>query len=244
MNVLIVDDEALARARIHRLLNQIGDFTAIHEAENGKEAVELVEKLSPDLVLMDIQMPLMDGIEAARHMSELETPPAIIFCTAYDEYAIEAFNVQAVGYLLKPVRTEDLKQSLNKLSKINKVQAKELTKDERRTHISTRTHSGLELIPVENIRLFRADQKYVSVFHSYADEKGEVLIDESLKVLEEEFSGLFERVHRNSLVAVRHIVRLHKNEEGGHWLELDGLSEPVPVSRRHLAGVRKLLKTL
>lgn len=244
MNVLIVDDEALARARVHRLLSQIGEFNNVHEAGNGKEAVEAVQKLSPDLVLMDIQMPVMDGIEAARHISELDTPPAIIFCTAYDEYAIEAFNVQAVGYLLKPVRADDLKSALNKLSKINKVQANELSKDERRTHISTRTHSGLELIPVENIRLFRADQKYVSVFHSYGDEKGEVLIDESLKTLEDEFSGLFERVHRNSLVATCHIVKLHKHDDGSHWLELDGLADSVPVSRRHLSGVRKLLKTL
>lgn len=244
MNVLIVDDEALARARTHRMLTQLGHFTTINEAGNGKEAVEAVQKFSPDLVLMDIQMPVMDGIEAARHISELETPPAIVFCTAHDEFAIDAFNVQAVGYLLKPVRVDDLKNALQKLSKINKVQAKELNQEERRTHISTRTHSGLELIPVENVRLFRADQKYVSVFHAYGEEQGEVLIDEPLKALEEEFAGVCERVHRNSLVSVRHIVKLNKHEDGSHWLELDGLDEPVSVSRRHLAGVRKLLKTL
>lgn len=244
MNILIVDDEQLARARLHRLLSQMDDSNTVHEAENGKQAVEMVERLSPDLVLMDIQMPVMDGLEAARHISDMETPPAIIFCTAYDEYAIQAFNVQAVGYLLKPVRAEELKSALQKISKINKVQARELNKEERRTHISARTHNGLELIPVENIRLFRADQKYVSVFHAYGEERSEMLIDESLKQLEEEFADLFVRVHRNSLIAIRHIIKLHKNEDGSHWLELDNLDEAVPVSRRHLSGVRKLLKAL
>ncbi len=244
MNVLIVDDEALARARIHRLLTQVGEFETIHEAENGKDAVEKVQKLLPDLVLMDIQMPVMDGIEAARHISELDTPPAIVFCTAHDEFALEAFNVQAVGYLLKPVRAQNLKQALTKISKINKVQARELSREERRTHISIRTHQGLELIPVENIRLFKADQKYTSVFHASGEDARESLIDEPLKSLEEEFGSLFVRVHRNSLVAVRHVTGMQKQDDGSHWLVLDNMNEDVPVSRRHLAGVRKLLKTL
>jgi len=244
MNVLIVDDEALARARIHRLLSQVGEFETIQEAENGKDAVEKVQKLQPDLVLMDIQMPVMDGIEAARHISELDTPPAIVFCTAHDEFALEAFNVQAVGYLLKPVRAQDLKQALTKISKINKVQARELSREERRTHISIRTHQGLELIPVENIRLFKADQKYTSVFHASGEDVRESLMDEPLKSLEEEFGSLFVRVHRNSLVAVRHVTGMQKQDDGSHWLVLDSMNEDVPVSRRHLAGVRKLLKTL
>lgn len=240
MNILVVDDEALARNRVVRLLKQIGQSGNIHEAENGKEAVETVARLLPDVVLMDIQMPSMDGLEAAQHIAQLDTPPAIIFCTAYDEYALQAFHVQAVGYLLKPVRSEELKEAINKLTKINKVQAMKLNQGERRSHIGVKHHNALELIPLEHIQVFRADQKYVSVFH----DNGEALIDDSLKQLEEEFSEEFVRVHRNSLVAVKHITKLHKKEDGSHWLDVSGLDQWVSVSRRHLPKVRKLLKTL
>ncbi len=240
MNILIVDDESLGRSRLKRMVEKDANHTVIAEAENGRDAVEQVAKLSPDVVLMDIQMPEMDGIEAARHIAELETPPAIIFCTAYDEYAIEALNIQAAGYLLKPVRSEDLKSAFKKLKKLNKVQVQSLNNNEQRTHISAKTRQGLQLIPVDNIRLFRADQKYVSVFHQY----GEVLIDDPLKVLEDEFEGVFVRVHRNALIAINHVVRMEKKEDGSQWLILEDVEEPVQVSRRHLSSVRKKLKSL
>ena len=189
---------------------------------------------------MDIRMPVMDGLEAARHLADWQTPPAVIFCTAYDEFALQAFDVMAVGYLLKPVRLDDLKGALSKLNKINKAQAISLNKQNMRSHISVKTHQGMELVPVENVSLFRADHKYVSVFHTH----GELLIDESLKELEEEFAEFFVRVHRNALVNIKGITGLHKVEDGGYALSLNGYGESVPVSRRHMAAVRKLLKGL
>ena len=240
MNILIVDDEPLARARLSRFIETANLGTVLGEAQNGIEAVAEVEKLGPDAVLMDIQMPGMDGIEAAQHLSQLETPPAIIFTTAYDEYALQAFDVQAVGYLLKPVRVEDLKNALSKIKKLNKVQIQALQEDHRRSHISAKTHQGLELIPIENIVLFRADHKYISVFHKM----GELLIDEPLKDLEEEFEGEFVRVHRNALVSVKSIIGFEKLDDGGYALRLNGFDELVPISRRHVAGVRKLVKGL
>ncbi len=240
MNILIVDDETLACARLQRFVEtaQLGQVMA--QAHNGVEAIQKVEQLQPDVVLMDIQMPLMDGLEAARHIAQLDTPPAIIFCTAYDEFAIEAFNVQAVGYLLKPVRQEDLKDAFARLEKINKAQALSLNKQACRSHISAKTHAGLELIPVDNIQLFRAEQKYIAVIH----QNGEVLIDEPLKDLEEEFVDKFIRVHRNSLVRKTAIQGLEKCDDGSFVLRLHGVKESVPVSRRHLAEVRKCLKAL
>ena len=240
MNLLIVDDEPLARSRLKRLAEQVPGCTVLGEAGNGREAVELVERLAPDVVLMDIQMPLMDGIEAARHIAELQTPPAVIFCTAYDEYALEAFKVQAVGYLLKPVRAEELSAALQKLPKVNRVQARQLQQGERRSHISARTHQGLVLLPLEQVRCFRSDQKYVSVLHP----GGELLIEDSLKELEDEFAADFIRVHRNALVALRHVIALEKNEDGSAALLLDGMPEKIQISRRHLADVRKTLKHL
>ncbi len=240
MNILLVDDEALARSRMRRIIENAELGHIIAEADNGVNALELIEKLSPDVVLMDIQMPVMDGLETARHLAAWETPPAVIFCTAYDEYAIEAFNVSAVGYLLKPVRLEDLKEALGKLKKVNKVQALSLNNQHARSHISVKTYSGMELVPIENIHLFRADQKYVSVFHR----NGELLIDESLKELEEEFSEWFVRVHRNALVNIRSISGLEKQTDGSVSLRLNDLEELVPISRRHVAAVRKLLKGL
>lgn len=240
MKVLIVDDEELARSRLQRFVEtgQLGEVIAL--ASNGVQAIEAVKKYLPDVVLMDIQMPTMDGLEAARHLAQLDTPPAIIFCTAYDEYAIEAFNVQAVGYLLKPVRQGDLKAAFSRLDKINKAQAQALNHEQSRTHISAKTHQGLELIPLEHVVLFRAEQKYISVIH----QNGEVLIDEPLKELEEEFAEQFIRVHRNSLVRKTAITGFEKIEDGSFSLRLAGFKDLVPISRRHVAQVRKLLKAL
>ena len=240
MNILIVDDETLACARLQRFIENAQLGQVIAQAHNGVEAIQKVEQLQPDVVLLDIQMPVMDGLEAARHLAQLDTPPAIIFCTAYDEYAIEAFNVQAVGYLLKPVRQEELKDAFLRLEKINKAQASSLNKQACRSHISAKTHTGLELIAVENIQLFRAEQKYIAVIH----QSGEVLIDEPLKDLEEEFVDKFIRVHRNSLVRKAAIQGLEKCDDGSFALRLNGVEESVAVSRRHLAEVRKCLKSL
>jgi len=240
MKILVVDDESLARARLCRFIEtaELGDVVC--QAQNGIEAIEAVERFAPDVVLMDIQMPAMDGLEAAQHLSQLDTPPAIIFITAYDEYALQAFDVQAVGYLLKPVRLENLKVALSKLKKINKVQANAINNSPSRSHISAKTHQGLELIPIENVILFRADHKYISVFHKL----GELLIDEPLKELEDEFPNEFIRVHRNALVAIKSISGFEKQDDGGYALRLTGFDEPIPISRRHVTAVRKLVKAL
>ena len=240
MKILVVDDESLARARLCRFIEtaELGDVVC--QAQNGIEAIKAVERFAPDVVLMDIQMPAMDGLEAAQHLSQLDTPPAIIFITAYDEYALQAFDVQAVGYLLKPVRLENLKAALSKLKKINKVQANAINNSPSRSHISAKTHQGLELIPIENVILFRADHKYISVFHKL----GELLIDEPLKELEDEFPNEFIRVHRNALVAIKSISGFEKQDDGGYALRLTGFDESIPISRRHVTAVRKLVKAL
>jgi two-component system response regulator AlgR len=242
LNVLIVDDELPARERLQRLVQELPGCNVAGVCSNGADALPLVAKLKPSVVLLDIRMPGMTGIEVARHLGALEAPPAIVFTTAYDEYALEAFESQAVGYLLKPVRSERLAQALKHASRLRAPQliglgipAGPLTA---RQHVAVRVRDELKLIPVKDIRYFRADQKYVTVRHT----RGEDLIDESLKQLEEEFSRDFVRAHRSILVAIAHIEVLERAaNEDGYALRLRGEAEPLAVSRRQLAELRKRL---
>ena len=242
MRIMIVDDEQLARDRLSRMIEGFADHEVVGEAANGIEAVKVAASMQPEVVLMDIRMPGMDGLEAARHIVEAQEPPAVIFCTAYEEHAVEAFDLQAVGYLLKPVRKENLEVSLGKAQRVNKAQLAALAEDQppRRTHISARTRKGIELIPVDDVRYFQADQKYVTVRHS----EGEIIVDETLKELEEEFGERFVRVHRNALVAARFIVGLNRQSDGHYQIQLKDVEEAVDISRRHVAAVRKVVKSL
>ena len=242
MKILIVDDEQLARDRLARMLSELEGCTVVGHAANGMQAVERCSSLEPDLVLMDIRMPGMDGLEAARHIAGMEAPPAVVFCTAYEEHAIDAFNVQAVGYLLKPVRRDDLVKVLGNATRTNRAQLAALASEEgsKRTHISARTRRGLELVPVEDVLYFQADQKYVTVRHP----AGELLIDDTLKELEDEFGDRFIRVHRNAIVAARHIVGLDRTEDGQYRIRVRGVPDGIDISRRHVADVRKVIKSL
>lgn len=242
MRVLIVDDEDLARQRMKRFFDDLPDHEIVGEAINGKDALEKVESIHPDVILLDIRMPGMDGLEVARHLVDMDEPPAVIFTTAYDEYALEAFKVNAVDYLLKPVRLERLQDALSKTVKPNKSQWMDLNKTDegkpkQRTHISSRSRQGIELVPVEEVMYFRAEHKYVTVRHI----NGEVLIEDPLKELESEFEGDFLRVHRNCLVRQSGLQALEKNEEGQPCVRLRGIEELLPVSRRHLPNVRKVM---
>ncbi len=232
LKILIVDDEPPARARLKRLVDDLTDCQCVGEAGNGTEALTLADQLKPDVVLLDIRMPGMDGVEAARHFSEFETPPAVIFTTAYDQYALEAFETQAVGYLLKPVRLEKLERALAAASRPTRAQLANLSKVSpaaaRRTHIAVRTRDGLKLLPVEEILAFIADQKYTTIRHP----SGEHLIEESLRSFEDEFGPDFVRIHRSALVALRHIEAVERVEDGGYAVRLRGNAELLTVSRR------------
>ena len=247
MNVLIVDDEPLARERLSRLVGELDGYRVLEPgASNGEEALALIDSLKPDVVLLDIRMPGLDGLQVAGKLCERDAPPAVIFCTAHDEFAIEAFQVSAVGYLMKPVRPEHLVEALRKAERPNRVQLAALTRPNLqegmpRTHISARTRKGIELIPLDQVIFFIADHKYVTLRH----EGGEVLLDEPLKALEDEFGDRFVRIHRNSLVARERIERLQRTSLGHFQLFLKGMNgEALTVSRRHVAGVRKLMQAL
>jgi two-component system response regulator AlgR len=242
LGVLIVDDELPARERLQRLVGEQAGYEVAGTCSNGADALALVSRLKPSIVLLDIRMPGMTGIEVARHLGALEHPPAIVFTTAYNEYALEAFDAQAVGYLEKPVRGERLARALKQASRLSTPQLLAISAPAEplvaRQHVAVRVRDELKLIPVKEIRYFRADQKYVTVRHS----RGEDLIDESLKQLEDEFARDFVRAHRSILVAIAHVEALERaGADESYVLRLRGEAEPLAVSRRQLAELRKRL---
>lgn len=244
MEILIVDDEPLARQRLLRMIEKLDGHHVIAQAENAEDAITAIEDHDPDLVLLDVRMPGKDGLSLAHEISALDCPPAIIFCTAFDQYALEAFGTSAIGYLLKPIKSEQLEEALTKAQKLNKVQlaAAQAPADSGsgRSHISVKTRRGMELIPLEDIRYFVADHKYVTAYHI----QGEYLLDETLKELEEEFVGRFIRIHRNALVSVKHIEAIEKTAEGQHLVRLHNIEQKPIVSRRHVGDLKSLLKQL
>jgi two-component system response regulator AlgR len=246
VKILVVDDEPLARERLLRLLCTVQPAAISWQAGNAEQALALIEQHRPDLVLLDVRMPGMSGVELAAQLAREAEPPAVIFCTAYDEYALEALQHQAMAYLLKPVREAELARALSTAGRINRVQLAALESmggprgggaGEQRSHLASQTHRGIETIPVAEIRCLLAEQKYVTACSSSA----QLLIPDTLKELEREFGARFVRVHRNALVARAHIVRLQREEDGSWAVVLDGIEQRPAISRRHLAEVKARL---
>ena len=242
MNVLIVDDEQLARQRLRKLISNASGYQIIGEAETGEDALRKTQTAQPDVVLMDIRMPGMDGIEAASYINRMDKPPAIIFTTAFCEHALKAFEAHAIDYLLKPIKQSRLEAALDAAKRMNKAQLSKLREDETegaRQKICVKSRGSLELIPVDEIIYFKADQKYVTLRTA----EQEFLIEESLKTLEQEFSFQFMRIHRNALVAHQMLHGLTKNNDGHACINFSEIDDLLEISRRHLPLIRKNLKT-
>jgi two-component system response regulator AlgR len=240
LNILIADDEAPARNRMRDLLAEIENVAVVAEAKNGKEALDLALQSKPDLMLLDIRMPVMDGIEAAQHAQKIEPKPHIIFTTAFDAYAIKAFNLNAIDYLLKPIRLERLQTAINKAHALQPKQIAALKPLQKmRSHLSIHERGRVLLVPIETIIYLRAELKYVTVRTA----EREYLIEESLTNLEAEFGERFIRLHRNSLVAPQFIAgyekRLNQDNEQQWVAMLKDIPETVAISRRQQHLVRE-----
>lgn len=246
LRVLIVDDEAPAR---HRLRDVLADCSAdlpvdvVGEADNGLDALDQVQQQPVDAVLLDIRMPGMDGLECAAHLNRLAMPPAIIFSTAYDAYACQAFDLNAVDYLLKPVRADRLVRALSRAHRLSSTALEQLREahPRARTHLSVNEKGRIVLIPVADILYLKAELKYVTVRTATR----EFLIEESLTRLESEFGEAFLRIHRNCLVAGARLREIGKlpGVDDGHFLRLEGLDERLPVSRRQYSVLREKIKS-
>ncbi len=243
MKVVIADDEPLARERLRDLLAELPDVTLVAEAADGREALHACAEHDPDVVLLDIAMPGIDGLEAARHLAAFDPRPAVVFCTAYDAHALSAFEAAAIDYLVKPVRPERLAAALERARTFAAGRGREngnASSGRRRTHLCARLRGSLRLIPVDDVHFLQADEKYVVVHHA----RGEDLIEESLKSLEEEFGERFVRIHRNCLVARHELVELKRSPDGHVHAILRHGKEPLEVSRRCVAGLKETVKHL
>jgi len=243
LKVFIVDDEEPARERLKELLGDIAPevpTAVVGEARNGVEAVEQIPASEAQVVLLDIKMPGMGGLEVARHLGALEKPPRIVFVTAHDRHALEAFELNALDYLLKPVRAERLAGALRKAATPPQENLQKAA-DAPREYLSVPERNRIVLVPVKDILFLRAEQKYVTV----RTRVREHLIEEPLIALEKEFAARLVRIHRNCLVAraaIRGFERAPGEEGEAHWLVvLDGLEERLPVSRRQWPSVRDLV---
>ena len=263
MRILIVDDEPPARARLRQRLGDCAAEVAVDvvgEADGGAAAVEAAARLQPDLVLLDIAMPDMSGIEAARHLARLSVPPAVVFVTAFDDHAIEAFEVQAIDYLLKPVRAERLVAALARVRRRTaEAAAPGPAADARlasaaralgvvRTRLAIAERGRMHFVPIADIVYLRAELKYVTV----RTPAREYCTEESLASLESEFGAQFVRVHRSALVARARIAGFERVRsadaagEGGeaYWqVVLHGVSDRLPVSRRQWPTVKGLARS-
>lgn len=240
MRILIVDDEPLARERLRRLIEDDALGEVVGEASNGREALERAQSLQPDVVLLDIRMPVMDGMEAAGHLCRLNMPPALIFTTAYGDHALAAFEANAIDYLLKPIRRERLARALQKAYTPSRAQlaATQQEGTTSRSHLCSHHRGGLHLIPLDDVIYLQADHKYVTARHR----GGEALLDESLKQLENEFGDRFIRIHRNALVARAALAGLERIAEGRYAAVLRDCDTRLEISRRLLPAVRQAIE--
>lgn len=242
MNILIVDDEAPARDRLAALLVELGsDYAVVGEAADGEQALALCTRDQIDLVLMDINMPGMNGLAAARELAALETPPAVVFTTAYAEHALDAFEANAVDYLLKPVRPARLLAALQRAIRPTRAQldAISVVDDDLLEYINATYRGGVQRIAIPDVICLHAASKYVEVRHT----DGAALIEESLKSLEDRFARRFLRIHRNALINPSFLTGLEKSALGRFEVILQGIDIRLEVSRRHLPSVRRLLKS-
>lgn len=236
LRVFIVDDEIPARNRLRELLGDCNNqlpLDIVGEAGNPQEVLDKLAETPADVVLMDIRMPEMNGLELARHLQKLAHPPVIIFTTAYDEYALQAFELHAIDYLLKPIRLGRLFDALNRARSAVPIQTAVLQEllPEARKQLSIHERGRVHLVPIEQVLFLRAEQKYISVRTA----QREYLIEESLTSLEKEFASLMVRVHRNCLVAKNAIIGFEKVGEGsdaGWVVKLREVDEVLPLSRR------------
>lgn len=234
ITVLVVDDEHLAAERMTELVNEVSGFKVIGQAANSKQALELVQTLHPNIVFLDISMPGISGLELAKVLQKFEHPPYVIFCTAYDQHALKAFEANATDYLVKPVRRERLLESLERIVRLKNNR----NSTESNQYISVAIGGALRRIALHDIYYFHAEGNHTMVFHR----GGEHLLNEALIELEQRYADLFFRIHRNCLVKSDQLLEIRRDNAGQIWAILREISKPLEVSRRCASELKDKLK--
>jgi two-component system, LytTR family, response regulator AlgR len=240
VRIMIVDDEPLARERLEQLVNGLPGYAVDALCNDARSAMDVLQLRSPEVVLLDISMPGMSGLDLARYIAGMEAPPAIIYCTAHDEHALAAFDTGATAYLLKPVREGKLLEALESARRVNRMQMRAVSSQENteeNENFCIDSHRGVELIPVSLVSHLVADQKYVTLYHR----DGEALMESSLKAIEEAHPDTFIRIHRNTLANVDYIAGIRRNASGEAFLRLKNVREEPLISRRHLKNLKQFL---
>ncbi|MGH8124905.1 MAG: LytR/AlgR family response regulator transcription factor [Rhodanobacteraceae bacterium] len=232
MRILIADDEPLARARLAALLRDCDGAEVVASVADGEAALAACAQWRPDLMLLDIAMPGLDGVGVARRLAVLPDPPQLVFCTAYEEHALAAYELRAADYLLKPVRIERLREALAR------AMALQQRGSPATATLLAQIHAAPVRIPLTEVLYLSADDKYVTVHR----DAGEVLVEQSLKSIEESFPDRFVRVHRGCLVPVERLLGLRRDADGTVRALIAGSDAAPEISRRNLAAVRKLLR--
>jgi len=244
MNILIADDEHHARERLCALVHDLkGDYRVVGTVSDGGGVVSRCKEEPVDLVLLDIRMPMVDGMEAAAELAAMDTPPAVVFVTAFDRHAVEAFERGAIDYLVKPVRLERLRRALERARALTRPQLQALESaadvgDEAGERICTSYRGGMECVELKKIIYFQAEQKYVVIHHM----GGTLLLENSLKSLEQSYGDRFLRIHRNALVSRQRLTGIEKGPDGRCYARLRGCDDHLEISRRHQAEVRAWLR--
>lgn len=236
IRILIVDDEPPARARLTRLLGNIEECELVGEAESGTRALQLIPELKPDLVLLDISMPGIDGMALAATLQSMDPAPAVVFCTAWPDRALAAFDRDAVDYLVKPVRLERLQTAVAKARRYQAGPAQAAREDS--GYLRATVGGRTTLVPLDEIYCLVAEDKYTTVHFQH----GKTVVNDSLVVLERRFPEHFMRVHRGALVAPGCIRGLQKAAGGRTVLTLEGTDFRPEVSRRQLSAVRRFIR--
>ncbi len=237
IRILIIDDEPPALARMNRLLDPFPDCEVVGEAGSGRRALELIPALRPDLLLLDISMPGIDGMALARTLQELDDAPAVVFCTAWPDQALEAFDCDAVDYLVKPVRPERLQAAILKVRRLLNLAAEAATSNQ---YLRSTVGGKTTLVALNDVICLVAEDKYTTVIH----EQGKAVINDSLVELEKRFPALWIRVHRNALVAHKRIRGMQRSPSGPSSLLLDGTGYMPQISRRKLSVIRRYIREL
>jgi two-component system, LytTR family, response regulator AlgR len=238
MRILIVDDEPLARLRLRHLVADLGGHEVVGEASDGAAALDAVNEHSPQVVLIDVRMPGMDGLKAAAAMRTLPARPVVVFVTAYDGHAVAAFEAEATDYLLKPVRRERLAEALERAERQWALRSSPAPIEGGERYLSSVVRGTVRRVPLSEVRVLQAEHKYVTVLWP----GGELIIEISLKALETEHADLLLRIHRNTLVGIRHVESLSRDLEGNPLVHVRDHPAPLPVSRRLVADVKRRLR--